>query len=434
MPKSEVQNISNIMKILHENNGEIPRKELERLTGKSKSRLSELLAILQNDYGYEFDKHRDGMVRQLNFDKDDRSFEYELVDETDVKYWYVLFILSILGKASSFNDIEKEISEHLLEDPDDPYYTSSTLRLYLGKLVDDGYVRRVKNKTYRNTPDNPADAAEYLYMLSSKFPMLIKLNEEIFSAFLFEYEVTRENHIFQDDMVEVLSLFSFAGGYEDPKVYENFYGRKNEIPQDLKDKLAQLLSLDFVTDCLEITYMVRSQQSKLTVAVGMFVYSMETNQVYILGKNVDADDRNIILRVDSVIDAVETDIENKVYHSEEFEQMYKLMYSVSLEEPKDIKILFRPGMNMEDKLNILKESRGGTADWKYCRYDDLESPCSKNDAEVILFTDRGIGIGDFARILRGFGSSAIVLEPQELRDLMLKSAERISNRYSGEDA
>ena len=99
------------------------------------------------------------------------------------------------------------------------------------------------------------------------------------------------------------------------------------------------------------------------------------------------------------------------------------MFSNSYEpDPKDVKILFQDFGNIREKINILHKKR------KFSKLRD-RPPLSPDIPHTIVYEDTIIGISSFARYLRSFGSSALVIEPSELRDLMINSSKKILNNY-----
>ena len=98
--------------------------------------------------------------------------------------------------------------------------------------------------------------------------------------------------------------------------------------------------------------------------------------------------------------------------------MFYDMFSISTEEPERVKIRFRDSFNIMDKLRSKFKCRT-----KYT--------LTKMDG-YIYYEDEIRGASDLAKLLRSFGSSLEVIEPESLRKRMRDSAARSIERYRRE--
>jgi predicted DNA-binding transcriptional regulator YafY len=125
-------------------------------------------------------------------------------------------------------------------------------------------------------------------------------------------------------------------------------------------------------------------------------------------------------RIDSIKEGTE---KNKKYKSFEFLSVYEEMFSASFEPEKThVKVLFQDFGNIRERLSTLHNKR------KFSKLYDI-SPLSKDIPHNIVYEDDLRGVSAFSRFLRSFGSSALVLEPSSLQDLMINSNQLILNNY-----
>ena len=87
-----------------------------------------------------------------------------------------------------------------------------------------------------------------------------------------------------------------------------------------------------------------------------------------------------------------------------------------------MKILFQDFGNIRERLSALHSKR------KFSKLYDI-SPLSEEIPHSIVYEDDLRGVSSFSRFLRSFGSSALVLEPSSLQDLMINSNQLILKNY-----
>ena len=105
--------------------------------------------------------------------------------------------------------------------------------------------------------------------------------------------------------------------------------------------------------------------------------------------------------------------------------MYEEMFSTSFEPKKlHVKVLFQDFGNIKEQLTVLHNKR------KFSKLYEIE-PLSDDISHCIVYEDDLRGLSTFSRFLRSFGSSALVLEPPSLRDLMIQSNQKILKNYEG---
>ena len=157
------------------------------------------------------------------------------------------------------------------------------------------------------------------------------------------------------------------------------------------------------------------------IAIGLIIYSVETNRLYLLGKNDE--DLKTIIPLDHVLMNEITVLEehaNHSYQSAEFQRIFDEMFHLSMEAPVKVRVRFENIPSISSKLQRLTETRM------------LSKTEIINDGREILYTDTLRGLEDFARYLRRFGRSALVDEPPELRERMIATSRKVLSLYNEE--
>ena len=111
--------------------------------------------------------------------------------------------------------------------------------------------------------------------------------------------------------------------------------------------------------------------------------------------------------------------ENECYMSEKFQSIMEKMFGATYDHQEyEVLVHFAKFGSIPEKIKQLSGTR---------RYSTLYE-----EDEKLVYTDRIIGLSEFAAYLRQFGKSCEVISPQILRDEMAKSPERVLKRYKEE--
>lgn len=199
------------------------------------------------------------------------------------------------------------------------------------------------------------------------------------------------------------------------------HGRQNSFPDEINKQLEALNNLSYETRKLNLVYSSPALPEKLNIlfSTGISFYSTETNQCYLLGKSERKE--NLLIRLDRIDFNATTNSDklNPFYNSSDLNQIYAEMFSASLDEPEHIEVHFESfSQNIEFKVKALHRYRSVTSQIRYSEEND-----------TIIYTDTIRGLSSFAHYLRTFGSSAKIIHPQKLRDMILSSAHQVFNSY-----
>ena len=417
---------------------DISRESIIQNTGISKSRLSELINAIRSD-GYEIiTPNRSGIVRLesakiINTD----------ITPKEVRQWLIILTLSKLGTATYIelicgilsiadstylydkistddNYSDMDILEYLKEYNSGAKYDIDqnlplpTFRKDLRALIQDGFIEK-KRMQYKG-------GIHVIYSISEKSPAILFESEDELFDFMSFYD-TFKNSFSNTKPLE--TLYKKCANIYDWASYDSstqIYGKSNRIDKQQLKYLNNFVKYPYKTKTLEITYLARDEAMKLTISSGLLFYSVETNSFYLLCFNMD--NKSIMqLRLDRIVSIREGDEKNKKYRSNTFLNIYEEMFSASFEPEKThVKVIFQDFGNIKERLSALHNKR------KFSKLYDI-SPLSEEIPHSIMYEDDLRGVSAFARYLRSFGSSALVLEPSSLQALMIQSNQLTLKNY-----
>lgn len=417
---------------------DISRESIIQNTGISKSRLSELINAIRSD-GYEIiTPNRRGIVRLesakiINTD----------ITPKEVRQWLIILTLSKLGTATYielicgilsiadstylYNGIstddnysDMDILEYLKENNSGAKYDIDqnlplpTFRKDLRALIQDGFIEK-KRMQYKG-------GIHVIYSISEKSPAILFESEDELFDFMSFYD-TFKNSFSNTKPLE--TLYKKCANIYDWASYDSstqIYGKSNRIDKQQLKCLNNFVKYPYKTKTLEITYLARDEAMKLTISSGLLFYSVETNCFYLLCFNMD--NKSIMqLRLDRIVSIREGDEKNNKYRSNTFLKIYEEMFSASFEPKKThVKVIFQDFGNIKERLSALHNKR------KFSKLYDI-SPLSEEIPHSIMYEDDLRGVSAFARYLRSFGSSALVLEPFSLQALMIQSNQLTLKNY-----
>jgi predicted transcriptional regulator/biotin operon repressor len=413
---------------------DIPRDEIISQLGISKSRLSELINELCDD-GYEIvTPPRSGIVRLESSPEAAPDITRE-----DVRQWLIILALSRLGHATYIElvrsilsitdsayleneidtgdnytptDIMNYLEEHSPSTADDirQFLPLATLRKDLKKLTASGFVEKSES--------NDKGRKSTVYSISGKSPTILFENSNEISRFMDFYDNFRDSLSNKEPLESLHEKAAVICGWESFDRAARIYGKSNRMTNDQLEHLKKFIEYPYTTKTLHINY--SSGDTELDVDSGLLFYSVETNHFYLLCRNTATE---IIkpLRLDRIKSVQEGETENKCYGSSEFLNIYEEMFSAAFEEKKHVKVLFDDFGNIKERLELLHKKR---------KHSQLYEIKPRPDVPYsIVYEDDIRGMSDFSRYLRSFGSSAIVVEPAELRDQMIASNQKILNNY-----
>lgn len=189
--------------------------------------------------------------------------------------------------------------------------------------------------------------------------------------------------------------------------------KKNYNTNEYDDKIEKILIAIKSKKILKIKYRQATGEVSLIKLEPLAVVFYEFSSIfYILGQG---NDKLLTYNMDRIFEIQET---NKIY---------KRNIDVNIEEYLANRWGMEQGEELHVKVKFIKEAN---VERKVKR----ELECRKNKTiedfpDHFIYSDNVIGKNSFKQWILGYGSSAIVLEPQELRDEIMDSAKKALNLY-----
>jgi hypothetical protein len=163
---------------------------------------------------------------------------------------------------------------------------------------------------------------------------------------------------------------------------------------------------------LKVKYKTRYKTSDFLIEPLRIVYYEIDNMVYIIGQH---NGRIATYRLDRMIEIKATNERFEPIGVEHVESL--LEYSWGMEQGN----LFNVKVKFLDEANVIYKVKRDLSHRKNKKITEYEG--------YIIYEDTIAVINSFKRWLRSYGSSAIVLEPEELRNDMIRSAEQCLSYY-----
>jgi len=348
-----------------------------------------------------------GELRKNGYDIQSRKGVFSLSDTLSGSEYVSPDFNASIGTAGQFL-LLKELQNKPLKFCDISFFGLSEYHMrrnVLNALLHDGLVSEEKGRLYANRApyrilDLP-DAETLFYLLSNR----IKLPGKLFDATIRrlaseQYIDTKKNKSILYDLPNYIRILKRLDYTKKPIAFQ-FKGSKGNIQ-----------SVDFF----------------LTGAVA---YSAAKDEIYLLGRTAPKKAVYKMVRADSILwDTVSESPQITNYNKDvkrdpsylekirsDFERMKQEMFVISPDKPENVEVLVEYSEERMDLFSGLIQKRGSTASLEILENGDF------------IYRDTIRGMSDFAKFLRGFGSSVTVLGSPRLRKQMKTTAENVLKNY-----
>ncbi|MBQ9233767.1 MAG: WYL domain-containing protein [Lachnospiraceae bacterium] len=284
-------------------------------------------------------------------------------------------------------------------------------------LQEEGLINLVKHKDGKEYVELSKDASVCIPVFSSLFDEDFQKDAYELLDYLQYYSGGIDNNLISvKSKLELLldgEIREHICGYE-------VRGRHSDTSTIADDISSCLAKSSYRHNAVHIRYRDRKNMVyNYNFKVGLIYYSKVQNNIYMLGEELDTGDI-FNLRLSGVESVKKISVSNDIYLSSKYLDIFDKMFGASYErEEYDVEVLFDMFGSVPEKIRQLHSSR--------LHYSMLEEDNGK-----LVYTDKIIGLSEFAAFLRQFGKSCEVKKPQALRDEMAKSPERVLKRYKDE--
>lgn len=291
-------------------------------------------------------------------------------------------------------------------------------------MIKDGYIKKtVKKKLNKNT--NRMYKEEY-YSLTNKAPYFVMMGINSWRECLDLIDDYGKDYFSSEALADISSKIRFICeddmGNDEIYYYNEIGGR--EYKKQINDKLNLFNKVKYKKKAVKIKFYSKSKkaQREYVIKVGLMVYVSDKKCMYIMGENVE-NNKKLCIDIQSVIDVSEiSSVDNDVYGSSEYIDIYNQMFDISVEKPiENVTVVFKNGLNIYEKLKRRVGNRQGAT---------LEI---NDDDNTIIYKDKMIrGTQDFIKFLCRYGRAVIDISPDILRKKMKKCMEEVLIAYREE--
>ena len=432
---------SAVLGYLKDNIGEdVSRTELINNVGISKSRLTEILQSIKED-GYEIaSPPRSGIVR-LKANSDLQVIPR--IKDSDIRQWLILFLLSKYEELTFNELIEKSL---LLIDS---AYEQSKILIDANtqqKAYDDTHlIKAIRKNSLYNDDDEIFVAKDIFsvtslrkdlatlrkqklvkmeqsthttYSLTTAAPFIIPLSNDSLYELCARYDESATSTTNVGPLKSAITKIQKIVNYEGNDIELSRYGKINEISPEMLNAFSSFIRHPYKTNLLQFESDFNEFYNVETFAVGLLFYSVETNNFYVLGKNI-SNDKIQSRRIDWINKITVLDEKNSEFHNPTYYDIYNEMFSSAYQDDVyRVKVLFASFGNVYKRFSDLHNVR------KNSLIREIENP-PKDCPYEYIYEDTIRGLSDFQRYLRTFGVSVLAIEPIELRDKMIATYNRV---------
>lgn len=318
------------------------------------------------------------------------------IDRRHIRQWMIISLLS--EYEMTMDDLREELSDRNI--------TCSEASLYED-------IRMLRNEHYIEMRN---EGKTILY--SSSF--LCKAGSDEIASFRKNQMSGGKNPKVSVGAYETLAkkLSHCILGISSTSVPERRIGKLNHLSKEQLDMYDRFRQLPYAAHALSILYQTnRGSEKTCHFFTGMFIYSVETNRIYLVGK--DQEGLQTIIGLDRIhLDGITVlPDRNYVYDAPEYRSMFDEMFHLSTEDPVRVSVRFQNFPSVADKIRRL------------CTIRPDASLTLVNDEKELLYQDTIRGLDNFARYLRSFGRSVIVDGPAELKEKILFTSRRVLSIY-----
>ncbi len=278
----------------------------------------------------------------------------------------------------------------------------------------------LKEQYIQNNKKNSENGVVSEIELTTKAPVYLQVDDDYLYTVQDALQTFAQTDIASKQIKTIESELSFMKGNQDNNTSAiRKLGRKKELSPKMRTLLSRLVEEQFHKWAIHIKYFSKNKEREYYFQTGLVLYAADKNQMYLIGEQVNQPGHAMILKGEGIGEIKRVDTENKIYLSDQYQKMYREMFSVSVEKPIDVEVQFDDVFSIREKLERLVRVRGGSIKDRH-----------EGDKRYFIYADTIRGMDDFAKYIRTFGSGAKVLSPPALRKRMYDTADGVLQAYN----
>ena len=257
------------------------------------------------------------------------------------------------------------------------------------------------------------------YVISVNAPVRLAMSTSRAMDTLNVLETFSKGDPFEETLLEVkrkllIALFNDDEDEDeaasDYVVYKKDYSTAGKLPE----YLTELNTYPFENKQLYLTYKTNDgAEIHVSFSIGNIVYSVDKDRLYLIGENEE--NTPMIIHYDSIKSIEVSDETNCIFQNEFYTSIVNDMFSISLDQPSEVEVVFDNVFRIKEKLQRVVSNR-------------VNATLTDHE-DKLIYKDRISGLYDFAGYLRRFGSACEVISPPELRQMMKNTAVRTLEAY-----
>ena len=396
--------------------------------------------------GYVLDEEEKKRIRNSQNEDGGETFVFQNLVSGHIQKTILLLMLQKKDRFVTLPELTHEYAEYLSStggEIKDSERLAGSISNTMGErgvgLVAEGLVelKKISELSQDDIVKIPVKYREEMstrcYRTTKRSPVLLTLDWDTAQDILSEIRAFGNTYALKDRLKSIEYKLSVAlYGEADVSQEESFvtYGNRINRNERVEKQLNKLRDIPFERYAIRVAY----RDMSLLYKVGILVYIADKDELYMMGKYVDenrtgdgAEDGietitevEKTLKVERISDIQLTDIENDLYLSDYYMDLYEEMFSVSFEPVEHVVIEFDIFSNVPKKMERLASTRRNAI----IKYD--------HENKIGIYEDDVRGLADFSKYLRRYGRSVRVLAPDSLKEIMKQSVDRLEERYKAE--
>ncbi len=412
--------------------------ELAVLYGQSIRTIKGDIKALQ-DSGCNILRHEKGVGYIIP--EDSKSVCKRLLDGKDENIIYKRTTKNNVDKSIVLLLLQRSMRGLSLDEITDGYYLLSDPRFFDAEYMEDGIPFREtkeysnEKRSLKNILDNliedgiieyNSNEKKYIVSETENSKIILNMSVDDVESYLYAIKAFGSTYTFKDKLIEIekrLSAYINDTDLSDSDDYIVVGNKTNSNPNIIR-KIEMFETVPYDKYAIKISVKGKC----LIVKIGMIVYSVDKDKLYIIGKVKK--EKYKIIDVEDISGEIEAvkDQKNDLYKNEEYLMIYNEMFSVSAEPLEHVVVEVDDYGNIKKKFEnlIVRRNRGVNSS------HNKGAKISVVSDGKFVYEDDIRGLSDFAKYLRKFGRSIHVIAPDRLKNMMINDINRSIENYRNE--
>lgn len=262
------------------------------------------------------------------------------------------------------------------------------------------------------------------YPTGNNIPISINLKADDLDELYYNLNTLSPSNPYHEEINSLLDKISKLTGYSNDLNETNNYLTYDKKAFSLEkcDSLFKKISqCDYDKFAVKLNTCNKTfKNSKFNFLTGMAVFSVENESLYLVGENIDDNNKRIYIDVDDILSIENTSIPNNIFHSDIYKDIFNSMFTISAEAPVPVKVRFDNKFNIYKKIQRLHILR---------KNSKIEPKNISKSDKYFYYTDTVSGLDDFASFIMTYGKSASIISPPELKEIVDASVRQTLSRY-----